>query len=301
MANPCYKYCWRTHDVDLEKWTKWCRLWGKQWCFQKERGEETHREHFQGVISLKVKKRKGEILKDMQAKGLAPEYLEVMSTAAVEYEDLYVTKEETRIGGPWNDRTDAEENIYWPRQYRNKELWPWQQQIVDSCDDFNDRHCNVLYDPRGASGKSTVAAICHLRRKGIRLPSYNDAKELSAALCDVLMAREIRIPGAIFFNLERSMDQKHLAGMYTAIECIKDGCVADSRYKYREWWFDSPTVWVFCNTLPMINALSHDRWKVWYIGGEDKLQEFDFKQHSDVQEYKRKRKNEKSGEAGAPP
>jgi hypothetical protein len=51
----------------------------------------------------------------------------------------------------------------------------------------------------------------------------------------------------------------------------------------------------------MINALSHDRWKVWYIGGEDKLQEFDFKQHSDVQEYKRKRKNEKSGEAGAPP
>jgi hypothetical protein len=61
------------------------------------------------------------------------------------------------------------------------------------------------------------------------------------------------------------MDKRKLGGMYSAIEQIKKGKVYDMRYSYKEWWFNSPQIWVFGNHMPDLSMLSADRWKIWSI------------------------------------
>jgi len=86
-----------------------------------------------------------------------------------------------------------------------------------------------------------------------------------ASVCDILMAKQMRDPKCIFIDLPRAMDKKHLRGLFTAIEQIKKGKVFDTRYSYKEWWFDSPQVWVFTNIPPKTHYLSADRWNLYQI------------------------------------
>lgn len=69
----------------------------------------------------------------------------------------------------------------------------------------------------------------------------------------------------MFFDMPRAMPKQALHGLYTAIEQIKKGKVYDLRYHYKDWWFDSPQIWVFSNTMPDRSLLSADRWKVWTV------------------------------------
>lgn len=274
----CYKYSWRSHKVeDRMIWTEWCRRWGKEWSFQREKGEETGKEHFQGYISLKVKKRPGEIKKQMLATDRLPEYFEPLSKNCENFANLYVTKEDTRIEGPWNDKDDAKDNVYVPPQYMLPTPYDWQKQIMESCKVGEERFVNILYDPRGARGKTTVAGHLDVLNKAVWLPSVNNAKDLVAACCNILMSTNNHDPGGIVLNLTRSQNQKNLFEMYDAIETIKDGRVYDMRYKFTRWYFKAATLWVFCNTLPDFKMLSMDRWKVWVITNEGTLKPYDWR------------------------
>lgn len=183
---------------------------------------------------------------------------------------FYVTKEGTRVDGPW---TDQDPEVYIPRQYRGimDNLRPWQQQIWDGRKTFQDRIVNVVYDPDGNNGKSTLAALFELHDAGIDMPPCNDGEKLIQSLCNILMKTNCRDPKALFIDLPRSMDQTKLFGMYVAIEQIKKGKVYDFRYKYDKWWFDAPQIWVFCNAEPHRGYVSRDRWKFWRISSESKL------------------------------
>lgn len=131
----------------------------------------------------------------------------------------------------------------------------------------------MIYDPVGGHGKSTLAAICELTLGGIDLPPVNDSKELLQAMCDICRAKKERSPNPVFIDMPRAMDKGKLYGIYTAIEQIKKGKLVDLRYSYREWWIDSPAVWVMTNIEPDPDLLSRDRWKVWCIEG-NKLRSF---------------------------
>ena len=61
--------------------------------------------------------------------------------------------------------------------------------------------------------------------------------------------------------MPRAQSKEKLSGLYAAIEQIKKGKVWDFRNTYKEWWFDSPRIWVFCNETPNLNYLSRDRWR----------------------------------------
>lgn len=88
------------------------------------------------------------------------------------------------------------------------------------------------------------------------------------------MAKETRSPSPIFLDMPRAMNKERLNGIYTAVEQIKKGKLYDLRYSYKEYWIDSPQIWVFSNIEPDISLLSRDRWRIWTIDETMNLQKY---------------------------
>lgn len=270
----CAVYDFRANrdTYELSQITDWLKRNAKKWCFQLERGD-TGYEHWQGRFSLMKKRRKHELMALMQGTGfVVPNYLEpTVGTNTLTL--FYVLKEDTRIDGPWKD-TDVEKYI--PRQYRGMEetLRPFQKDILESARCFEPRKINVVVDITGDHGKSVVTALSELHHRGIDLPPCNDGEKLISSTCDLLMAKKERSPPIMFMDIPRGMDQRRLNGMFTALEQIKKGKVFDMRYHYKEWWFDSPQIWVFMNEAPSLRYLSRDRWLLWTINKAHELVEF---------------------------
>ena len=256
-----------TNHLDIIKQMK---LIAKKYCFQLEKGAETGYEHFQGRMSLIKKHRKNELLQ-MFREMPVPNYLEpTVNATALSGDMFYVCKDETRIAGPYDERQVEK---YIPRQFRGlmDRLYPYQRQIYECAQNFDSRNINLIYCPKGNQGKSTIAALCELFGKGQDLPPVNDAEKLVQTMCDICIAKQIRDPSPVFMDLPRAMDKTRLNGVYTAIEQIKKGKLYDIRYRYQEYWIDSPQIWVFTNIEPDLDLLSRDRWKVWTLDDDKNL------------------------------
>ena len=275
MANPVAVYDFRvnadglTEDVIKSS----LKRIAKHWVFQEERGDTGYM-HYQGRFSLIKKRRKSELLRLWTELNLfkpCPHYLEPTTCGEAKNNSFsYAMKEDTRSQGPWSDK---DQEVYIPRQYRGlmERLYPFQKVIFDSAHEFDPRIINLIYCPEGNQGKSTIAALCELHGRGIDLPPVNDAEKLLQSVCDICMSKQIRDPSPIFVDLPRAMDKTRLNGIYTAIEQIKKGKLYDLRYSYKEWWIDSPAIWVFSNIAPDFLLLLKDRWKVWRINEQKEL------------------------------
>ena len=239
---------------------EWMDGWAKRWVFQLEKGDTGYL-HWQCRFSARKKRR----LQDMIKFGKSFTGMHFSATSKEQHDNFdYCDKADTRIDGPWMSETLKH---YVPRQYRGVEdtLLPWQKIVWESYDKWDPRGINFIYDPDGGKGKSTISSVMDLHKRGLNLPPVNDAEKLVEAACDILMAKELRVPGAIFIDMPRAMDKRKLGGLYSAIEQVKNGKVYDMRYKYREWWFDSPQVWVFGNIEPDLALMSRDRWHLYTL------------------------------------
>lgn len=271
MTSPCATYDFRMNSEGLEpdELMSILRQLAKHFIFQKEKGEKSGYLHYQGRLSLIKKARKHEALKlwsDTFPEVPPPNYFEPTVGAPKVFDyNCYGAKAASRVDGPWNDK--SEKPKYIPRQYRGKleSLYPFQKVIFDSATEFEDRIINMIYCESGNKGKSTIASLCELYAKGIDLPPVNDADKLIQSCCDICMAKDLRDPSPVFVDLPRAMNKDRLNGLYSAIEQIKKGKLYDMRYKYQEWWIDSPQIWVFANIEPDLSLLSKDRWRVWTI------------------------------------
>lgn len=233
----------------------------KKWVFQLEQGSTTDYKHYQGRMSLWKIKRKNELMKLIMGTGSPVfNYLEPTTNAEYKKEAFYCMKEDTRIEGPWKNTDEAS---YIPKQYREIKLYNWQKEILEF--NFDTRHINVLICPKGNIGKSTMCRIGMLKHKAIMLPSHNDGVKLIQSCHNILSGKDLRSPHFVFVDLPRAMSKENLGGLFSAIETIKDGYVYDERNHFKEWWFDSPNIWVFTNKFPETNYLSEDRWRYWTI------------------------------------
>ena len=247
----------------------------KKWGFQKEESDEGYI-HWQGRISLIKPKRHSKLV----AKIFIETILEKASFSLTSAENKdnfdYAEKIDTRIDGPWNYKTHVVRYI--PRQFRGllEKLFPFQKFIMLDClENNNDRICNLIICKTGNNGKSTIASLMELHYDMIDLPPCNDFKEVVQAACDICYYSENRDPKGIFFDLPRAMDKKGLLGIFMAMEQVKKGKLFDFRYKYKTYWIDSPSVWMFTNDKPDLKMLSKDRWKLWQINDDTKeLEEF---------------------------
>jgi len=261
------------------------KKFAKRYVFQLERGDTTGYLHYQGRMSLIKKHRKTELMKLFDSIPI-PNYLEPSANPTYYAGDMfYVQKNETRVDGPWDERVTEK---YIPRQYRDmlSKLYPYQRYIYDNAQVFDTRIINMIYCPKGNIGKSTIASICELYANGIDLPPVNDSEKLIQSCCDICEAKGIRNPSPIFIDMPRAMNKDRLNGIYTAIEQIKKGKLFDLRYKYKEYWIDSPQIWVFSNIRPELNMLSRDRWRLWRVDDNKDLKFWDGKDLDKEEENK---------------
>jgi len=70
------------------------------------------------------------------------------------------------------------------------------------------------------------------------------------------------------FQLEEGEESGYrhwLFQLWSAIETVKDGYCFDTRYSFKETYFDPPRFIIFTNKCPDMDMLSGDRWKLWQI------------------------------------
>ena len=221
----------------------------KKWCFQ---GEDAGSGlHYQGRFSLKVKKRISEFT-------FLHAHLSKTSTENMD-NMFYVMKDETRVSGPWRD-TD----MYIPRQVREITLYPWQLEIERDIGVWNTRNINIVVDTNGNCGKSILTTfLCTTRSDVKSVPALNNYKDIMALVMCMPVAKMYIV------DMPRGIDKFHQAEFFAAIESLKDGHAFDTRYSFKEKYFDCPNIWVFTNVKPDFSLLSSDRWHMFTIVNND--------------------------------
>jgi len=252
---------------------KQLRKIAKKWGFQLEEGEKNGYRHYQGRMSLIKKAVKNSVLKlfkDIPA----PNYLEPTVSSEHKKEAFYCFKEQTRIKGPWKD--DDPEPAYIPIQYRHiTEYYPFQQDIFDN-KYYNYRNVNYIYDIDGCIGKSSIACLATTQNNGLYIPPMLDTHKLIEYVHSLLEKMpDGKTPKMFIIDLPKCMDKREMAGLYSAIEQWKTGFIYDTRYKGRQRWIDSPNIWVFSNTPPDKSCLSSDRWMIWVVNKEKRLERYE--------------------------
>lgn len=249
--NACCVYDFTLHDDEITKddviaiLNKFC----KKWSFQQEVGTITNKKHFQGRFSLKVKRRLTEV----------PFKLGHLSPTSKANSDnmFYVTKEDTRIAGPW---TNEDKVAYIPRQIRElPSLYMWQASIIDKMSVWDPRHINVVIDKKGNIGKSVFVGYCRAHSIASKIPMCNDFNKVMEMVMDMPTAKNY------IFDFPRCISKDKLYGLYGAIEEVKNGYAYDTRYHFRDKVFDSPNIWIFTNEPPNRTYMSDDRWLIWEV------------------------------------
>lgn len=251
---------------NLDQVTTFCRTYCKRWCFQLEQGNNTNYNHYQARISLISKKRN-----DTMINWISKDYpgFHVTPTSNPTYytgNEFYVMKIDTRIDGPWSDRTDINITTF-PKRLKNTPMWfPWQQTILDIINtEPDDRIVNVILDRKGNQGKTFLTLWLECRNQSIRIPEQKDARDIMRMVMSQPISR------CYFIDLPRAVNNQQRISTYAAIEEIKNGYCYDDRYHFKKLLFDPPHIWVFSNTTPDPEQLSKDRWRYWEITDDRRI------------------------------
>lgn len=262
-AAPCFVQCftfpttdddWQQHHAHILEIIGPIAKW---WVFQLERGAEGGL-HFQGVYSLKNKKR----CKEMGA--IFKHGCVVTPCADVEGSKKYCKKEESRVEGPWIHKQGATK--YVQRRFKDVVLRGWQEEVVKAVyDDDDDRSIHFIWDEgEGNVGKSFLLSYLTQVKGALRIPSTcQTAEDLVAAVCDRVDDGDENV--VIVMDIPRAMSKKHWLALAQAIESIKSGEVYDKRYKFREVCFEPPRMLVCGNQQPPGDVITNDRWRFYNV------------------------------------
>lgn len=227
----------------------------KKYAFQQEKGEETGRLHFQGRISLKVKKRQPELIKILSNHGWVKFHISITSNENRD-NSFYVMKADTRVDGPFTD----ENEIYVPKDISKiTALRPWQSTLIERLNTYDERVIDIVFDEKGNIGKSTLTRYMMLFSGAELLPFCNDYKDI------MRMAFDIGPKPIYLIDMPRAISKEKLFQFFSAIETLKSGYCYDDRYNFKRRIFDRPRICIFTNTYPDTTLLSNDMWKIWSI------------------------------------
>lgn len=194
-------------------------------------------------------------------------HFSVTSTAASKTFN-YVMKADTRIDGPWRD-DEMEEQPEMTMQlelFQRNPLDPWMQTVVDMSQQFCMRTINVIYDTRGNNGKSMLCEYMEYHKKAIEIPAFRMMEDIMQCVMSQKPSK------CYLIDMPRGLKKDKLGEFYSGIECLKNGMAYDKRYQFRKKRFSRPQIFVFTNTMPVLDLLSPDRWKIWEISQEKSLQ-----------------------------
>lgn len=138
-------------------------------------------------------------------------------------------------------------------------LRPWQQNVVDTIinNPPDGRTVYWYHDECGCQGKSALCKYLYVKHK---IPTIHGGK-----LSDIVnFIFNIPImPNCLCIDIPRN-NQNHIS--YSAIECILNGMIFNTKFETGVKVFNPPHIIVFSNCLPDIGAMSYDRWKIISLG-----------------------------------
>lgn len=224
------------------------RKYCKKWCFV---GEQVSRKHWQGRISLKVKKRLVDIPNPLKL------HFSITSNAC-KNNNFYIEKGTSAITEIYKD----DEDIIETKQlliFNSFTQRPWQAKILGMSQVFDMRSIDIVYDQIGNIGKSLFGE--HMESLGLaeEIPPFR----LMDDIFQWVYGRPKR--KAYFVDMPRGMKKDKLGDFYSGIEIIKNGVAYDKRYTAKKIRFDRPRIFIFTNSLPNFELMSRDRWCVWKI------------------------------------
>lgn len=229
-----------------------------KWTFQKEKAA-SGLVHYQCRVSWKQKRR--------STNGFIPGHWSQTSKGAMNDFSRYVTKCETRVEGPWSDKDEVELPDDWLEGIDAP--LSWQQEVIDKCKlKGNGRVVNIIVDPQGGIGKTTLA---ELLIKEIPHVYYLDVgtnrRDLKLEVASYLkgLGSHIYLKKTLTFVIDVPRADEMKPEMWATIERIKGRNVSETRYATTVIRFMIPHVWVFVNAIPDRKYLSADRWKLWGV------------------------------------
>lgn len=219
----------------------------EKWIFQEEKCPDTGRLHLQGSISLITKGRPMELFREMHGA-----HWEKSRSAAA---DNYCMKSQSATGRRWQGGN-------WPKPIKTiATLRAWQKQLSDyTLTEPDDRTVIWIYDPDGGIGKTALLKYWMVNFPG-KYIFCNGGK--CADLINLVFNQNMDKCDTVVWDLPRNR-----GGMvsYDAIECIKNGMIANTKYETGVKIFNCPHVVIFANELPSdLNALSRDRWRIFTV------------------------------------
>lgn len=227
----------------------------KKFAFQVERGASSGRLHYQGRFSLKVKARRNAVVTKV-----CTDFFSKASISVTHEHDnnVYVTKEETRVEGPWTDK----DRIMVRKVANMQTLRQWQEQMKNLLLPYDDRGIHVIIDPDGNKGKTAFQKYMAHHHNAVWIPPLYDMKDI------MQFVMSIPIGKIYIVNMPRAMNKTALGQFYAGMEQLKDGMLYDTRYHGKQMIIDEPNILVLTNVEPDVNMLSKDRWNLWKINGE---------------------------------
>jgi hypothetical protein len=224
----------------------------KKWTFQEEVGAGGYK-HWQCRVSFKARRR--------TTSAVLKGHWSMTSKGCVNDMNRYVSKLDTRTGGPWrhNDRVPHRDIV-------GLELREWQQAIVDLCRqeyaprDPRLRKVICVLDEEGGAGKSLLQTYMEYHLDGIVVPPYSDMGKMIG-----FISKHPRgLKSLYMINLPRApMTSRAQAEMIAGVETLKDGRVTDWRYSTTDALMPrQPHIVLFMNTAPNATWLTKDRWNM---------------------------------------
>jgi len=241
-SGPKYQlYCWAVtiycDEITPSQLSQHFKGFCKKYTFQQEKCPKTEKIHYQCAISLKTKEYFATV-KNLVGFGA---HIEGMRDSFAGFN--YCKKEESRIAGPWNEKSIFLNII--------KKLRPWQADLEKKLlIEPDDRSITWIYDKKGGCGKTQFCkymAITH----GATIIGSCAAKDMFYALPEN--------PKIVMINLPRTIEERV---NYGAIESIKDGMCFSSKYESGMKVFNSPHVVIMSNFEPDKETMSDDRWNI---------------------------------------
>lgn len=218
---------------------------------QLERGEKLGKLHMQGFAFVEDKKRPKAFAKLLGSDTLPGVSVSRCSTAGKDALARYCMKVDTRVAGPWADRA-----TFLGHDLITK-LCPWQQSIVDLL--ATKPHARKLYwfyDKIGGAGKSSFAKYMMFHHQ-VPCLTFGDSKDL------LYVVKQFQNKPAYMFDLSKTKGgTSSMSDIYAALESVKNGYFVSCKYESSIVLMQTPHVIVFSNHLPVMSALSVDRWNI---------------------------------------
>ena len=232
--------------------------WCSHFAFQLERGESGY-EHWQCRVQLIHKKTCAAMLSDIipAIGGNWQVTSNGVHTGPKHFS--YVTKEDTRIDGPWDDTSLVQEKPPLTRQlqrFMEHEFYPWQATCWKLVQEEDDRWIHLFFDEVGNVGKSVFLEFLEYQGLAFEMPPLRHLEDIME------FAHSFPPQKAYIIDMPRGMKKDKLADFYAGLETMKNGVTYDKRYVGKKRRMDRPQIMVFTNTLPAFEFMSMDRWRI---------------------------------------